>query len=292
MGIFCANSALRETTIREGRFSWWSLSKKGYLPLRMRGYGMSLFAWARGERKPEWMKALRLDARESMSNGLRYLWKSGDSVFRINRDIAEATNTVAERGAGRLTHHSASFRFLGLWELLDETAVSTAVIDKVANLTNDHDPDISSTAARLLGVIGKPAQAHVPRLLDMLGNRATSDREQAAFALGELRPNEPLVCRELARLLDDEKTEVCCAAAEALGKLGPPAQSAAKQILKRYEKALIKCDASVDPLALALTRVFPDAPALVREHFSDVDAELCSYAEQCLTDVQTHNGSS
>jgi len=252
----------------------------------MYGYGMSLFAWARADKHPRWMGRLRLDARENMSRGLRYLWKTGDSVFQPNYKAPASVGDDRETTVGRLTHSSASFRLLGLYELLDQGAVPTDAIDKVALLMDDRDSDISSTAAHLVGIIGEPAISHAPRLLDMLGSQAPANREQAGFALGELRPQEPLVLRELSRLLDDERTEVCQAAAEALGKFGPAAQGAAKQLLRRYEQSLIKGEACIDSLAAALTRVFPDAQARVRDHFSD--AELCRFAERCLAELQSH----
>jgi hypothetical protein len=282
LGIFCANSALRETTVREGRFSWWSLQKQGYLPLRMFGYGMSLFAWARGEQNPPWLRYLRLDARENMARGLQYLWKTGDSVFQIKPPSASPGDDAAEHGADRLAHASRSYRLLGLFELLDEGSAPAHAVDSIARLLNDDDPDISSTAAHLLGIIGEPALNYAPRLLDLLSSRAPANRERAAFALGELRPNDVLVCRELGSLLNDDRLEVCQAAAEALEKFGPAAGVALMQLLARFEKSLIKCDACIDALAAALTRICPDAHERVREHFSEIDAELCNYAEQCL----------
>ena len=114
LGIFGANSALRETTVREGNTSFWSIQKQGYLPLRMYGYGMSLFCWARGERHPAWAEHLRLDARAPMLAGLKYLWKTGDSTFRSERPNDDACSSDEIPSVSMLVDRSASVRLLAL----------------------------------------------------------------------------------------------------------------------------------------------------------------------------------
>jgi hypothetical protein len=286
LGIFCENSALQETTLREGRFSWWSIHKQGYLPIRMYGYGMALFAWAREELSPSWMQHLRLDAREAMSKGLRFLRKGGDVAFESDQAEESPDGSTLKAAVARLNHQSPSQRFWGLSELLESATPPAEAVETVARLTDDPDPDVSSAAARLLGISGAAAQAHVPRLLEMLGSRTPANRVQAALALGALRPAEPVVPRELGRLLDDQDAEVCQAAAEALGEYGAAAQCAERQLLRRYEQALIKCDACIDSLAEAVVKIFPDAQSRIRHHFQDIDEEICRFAEQCLLENQ------
>jgi hypothetical protein len=285
MGIFCANAALREKTARDGQWSWWSLQKQGYLPMRMYGYGMSLFAWARDERKPNWLSHLRLDPRESMRLGLRYLWKTGDSVFSISEPTHLSGGVNPDEFVTVFAHSSTSFRFLGLSKLLEHGSVPKEAIERVALLAGDRDPDVASLAARLLGVIGEDATPYVPELLDMLSSTSSVEREQAAYALGAIRPHGPNVMRELAKLLNDSHDEVCQASAESLGGFGQAAQHLSKPLLQRYQRALIKCDSCIDSLAKALVRVVPDAQARVREYFSEIDPELCEFAERCLTEA-------
>ena len=44
----------------------------------MYGYALALFAKARGERKPGWLKHLRPDVRVPCKRGIRYLTETGD----------------------------------------------------------------------------------------------------------------------------------------------------------------------------------------------------------------------
>jgi HEAT repeat protein len=174
---------------------------------------------------------------------------------------------------------------MGVWELTEHGAAAAAANAAIELLTYDRDPDISSMAASLLGVIGPPAAGHGPRLLDMLGSRQPANRERAAWAIGQIRPQEPLTVRELTRLLDDEHADVCLAAADALGNFGEAAHSAARPLLTRFRQALIKGDASPERLAAAVAQIFPDAAQRIREHFAE-DAELCRYAEDCLEEAR------
>jgi hypothetical protein len=162
-----------------------------------------------------------------------------------------------------------------------------ASAEAVAPLLFDHDPDVSGTAARVLGAIGAAAKPYIADLHSLLVSRRASDREGAAFALGELRPEDSHVIRDLARLLDDEDMAVVSAAADALGKYGSAVGTLAPQILRRYEKALVKCHFSLmDSLASSLNRVLPSAGSIVREYFEH-DPELCRLAIESL---EGHSG--
>lgn len=82
MGVFTANSFLRERRQTGLNYSSWSLSRQGYLPAPMYGYALALFAWVRSEPRPAWAGALRPDVRTPFNQGLRFLLKTGDSTFK------------------------------------------------------------------------------------------------------------------------------------------------------------------------------------------------------------------
>jgi tetratricopeptide (TPR) repeat protein len=63
MGIFTANSVIREANWRVGNFSGWNVSRQGYLGLAEYAYALAIYATARGERKPTWFRYLRPDLR-------------------------------------------------------------------------------------------------------------------------------------------------------------------------------------------------------------------------------------
>jgi hypothetical protein len=81
LGIFMANSPRAWPS----QFSIWpdtDMRRPEYMTQPMFGYALAHAAWLRGERKPAWAAHLRMDARCSFKQGLRYLWETGDSRFR------------------------------------------------------------------------------------------------------------------------------------------------------------------------------------------------------------------
>ncbi|MGL4552888.1 MAG: hypothetical protein ACRC33_17060 [Gemmataceae bacterium] len=73
LGIFTANSVIREANWSDGARSGWSVGRQGYLTGPEYGYAMALIAQARGEAKPAWAAHLRLDVRSALHQGLRFL---------------------------------------------------------------------------------------------------------------------------------------------------------------------------------------------------------------------------
>lgn len=81
LGIFLANVP----RVWESQFTTWpdtDVRRSEYMTQPMFGYALAHAAWFRNERKPEWRQYLRMDARCSFKQGLRYLWKTGDSQFK------------------------------------------------------------------------------------------------------------------------------------------------------------------------------------------------------------------
>jgi hypothetical protein len=80
MGIFTANSTIRDKAWSSGAWAGWSTSSLGYLDQRIFGYAHARFAHARSETNPKWARHIRPDVQAPMSQGLRYLaqgWSSG-----------------------------------------------------------------------------------------------------------------------------------------------------------------------------------------------------------------------
>ena len=73
LGIFTSNSLLRRRAWTSDRAEGWSLSRKGYISPEMAGWALSLFAWKRGDLKPNWARHLATDGKAYLKMGLRYL---------------------------------------------------------------------------------------------------------------------------------------------------------------------------------------------------------------------------
>jgi tetratricopeptide (TPR) repeat protein len=77
MGIFAANSSIRDVHWRAGHISASGVSRQGYLSIAEYGYALALFASARGEHEPAWANYLRKDARSSFKMELTGLIERG-----------------------------------------------------------------------------------------------------------------------------------------------------------------------------------------------------------------------
>jgi HEAT repeat protein len=78
----------------------------------------------------------------------------------------------------------------------------------------------------LIGGIGPPAKAAIPRLLDALRHEEAGVREAAAWALARIGQQPKEVVPALRRCLRDEDKQVRRRAANALGAFGPAARPA------------------------------------------------------------------
>lgn len=73
MGIFTANSVIREHYWNAGAVSGWSIGRRGYMSMPMYGYALALFARARGETQPTWAEHLRPDVGSAFTAAQRFL---------------------------------------------------------------------------------------------------------------------------------------------------------------------------------------------------------------------------
>lgn len=73
LGVFTANSVIRENYWQLGHYSGWSMGRRGYLGMPMYGYAFARFARSRGEENPAWAQELRLDVRSAFKQAMRFL---------------------------------------------------------------------------------------------------------------------------------------------------------------------------------------------------------------------------
>jgi hypothetical protein len=73
LGVFTANSVIREHYWHAGNVSGWSMGRRGYLGMPEYGYAFALFARARGEGGESWSRELRLDVRAAFKQAMRFL---------------------------------------------------------------------------------------------------------------------------------------------------------------------------------------------------------------------------
>ncbi|MGI8981211.1 MAG: HEAT repeat domain-containing protein [Pirellulaceae bacterium] len=215
IGLFSGNATFKESHWSDGRLSGWSMQKQGYLPGRMFAYGFSLFAFARGEQKPKWAGYLRHDLSEPFWRGLRFLNKTGDTLFG---EQSTYRNLSIDQLLERLQSPSATVRYVALWELAERGRNGVAAVDQVALCLADGDLDVSDKAVRTLGKIRSAAA--ISALKGCLYSVAPRLRAAAAQTLGEIGVDRESVIPELRGLLRDSEDTVRSAATQAIDCFG------------------------------------------------------------------------
>ncbi len=274
IGVFAANSVIREQYGQTGHTSWWVIGRQGYLPARIFGYAFALFAFVRGEERPAWANELRLDAAESLRTGLVYLRKTGDTLFHPDSVHRPRPTPSVNELMESLRTGTPSVRLAALWDLR-EREPTAELVQAAADLLTDPDPDIPGEAAVTLGAMGPPAFTAVPKLCEALKNRNAATRSGAARALGDLATQPDAVVPELCALLGDEEPTVVRATVNALRHFGPLAEPAVPRLMDALASAVVRCaDAESSEISSTIRAVAPDTGSALRRYTRARDPEL------------------
>lgn len=283
LGIFPANSAVAERTESSALASTWAISKRGYLPARMLGYALAVFAWVRGERDPDWPRYLRADARDVMQAGLKYLCKTNDCRCRNPRlGIAPAENRLY-----RLTGENSGVKLAALWELrcLGDGQIGTQERAAVADILDHRDPILQSEAALTIAALDLADAVIAEKCLDALAGSAEDSVLRAALALAlavQCEPSDAMIY-DVTMLLDDNSERVVTAALTALRQFGPiTAPVALPKITERIQRAALECNGAVLTHALAALRAVCESPKEWLAKQIKGDADLRSRALDAL----------
>jgi hypothetical protein len=244
MGVFGANSHIRERYTRDVTFFTWSIGRTGYLSERMYGYALALFAWIRSERSPAWASHLRPNVRDILWKGLRYLGRTRDTQFRdspdSDADLAEDVRLA--RYVSELDSTSSGARLASLRRLKEAGAGAAIAVPSLILRLNDSDRFVRYEAAELLGRLGSASESAVPALIETAFSESDAYlASQAALSLGQIGSRIEEVLPVLKSLLSTDVPGLEQSVVTALASLGPaagPAVPALAQRLKRPETAL------------------------------------------------------
>src|SRR5262249_26780470 len=142
LGLFAANAPVRDRSYTENNWHYFKIDKQGYLPSRMLGYALALFAYVRGEAKPAWARYLRPDAAQPLKRGLRYLLKTGDSLFHPDTAHQPVNPPTEAEVIERLTTGSPTVRAMTLCDVATLDPPPVALIDAVVRRLRDRDTDV------------------------------------------------------------------------------------------------------------------------------------------------------
>lgn len=261
LGVLAGHAALYDRQWSVTGYSGWSFSRSGYYNPAEIGYAVALLARMRGESKPSWLSALRLDSKVAARGALRYFSdhddKGGELLFdagRIpgtDRDRIELTNWM--RG------EDPAFAMASALALAQLDSLPSATIEAAVEATRSTDHDLAIVATRLLGA----SQVKDAGLQSRL--RELSHSNVAPIALAALesasRVGMPMgeFSRALARLLDHRTLDVV-PVARLIGDQGQECRWLAPKVCKQLVAAIKYGDeAAVESLLDCLSKI-SDAP--------------------------------
>jgi len=182
MGVFGSNCVMRDSSKSTALMSWWSISKKGYLSEKLYAYAMALFAWGRGEARPDWAKHLRPNVRAPFAKGLDYLQRTGDSVFTPQAPFRDPS-ALDKAGSGSLLNDlqapGAATRLAALWDLKLAQPAADTVMAPVWQLLRDSEALVRREAAEVLASLGTETRQAVPKLLEAAQLESNREVRQA-----------------------------------------------------------------------------------------------------------------
>jgi hypothetical protein len=297
MGIFGANSAVKQRSGGDGIWTWWQIRARQQLPARVFGYAMALRAMARGERHAAWAAWLGEDARDTFQRGLRFLQRHGECVFDHEVDGRLRVASSIPSLAADLTHRGDSIRLASLWALGEHGPDAASVLDGVAVCLRARSSVLQSEAARVIGGIGidRPEISD-----DLMGLLASRDRQVccgAMTALGQLRvpleregPRGDTFFDELRMLMIGDDVQVAQTAVLTLCRYGPAAGEAAEALIEPLRRALVACDYLAQDLYFtALQAIYGDLDGFLRTQLQESYPDLYPVALTALQLYREHH---
>lgn len=273
LGIFHANTVIAESSSNDGQWSYWRIRRSGYLPARIYGYALAIFARLRNEVTPRWQNELRLDAADAFRRGLRYLDRAKDSLFQSPAIIDGGNKKAVSDLQSQMQSEFATYRLSALWELNAQITDASTAVPSVMKLLGDKTPAIRVAAAEALKEFGPAARDATRMLLERLADPVPAVRVESAYALAAIRAEPELVAGELIAALRQQDRAVVRAAAVSLQAFRDDARFPLRPLIEALAKANRSCEfETMDALAFCLSDV-ADFEGQVRQLFPTWDEE-------------------
>jgi hypothetical protein len=237
-GVFMANTTLRESNYSDALMIQWSVSRSGHLSAEVHGYLLALFAWVRDEQGPSWAQALRLDAKETMRAGLRYLYKTNDAVFERNLLGISSADRGSQDLRIQLCSKSDTQKFSALIDAHND-------LDKIKRNESEIRVLLKSRQHRLR-VLALQSLGNLPSLTSqtleaVINTVSDSDITVRRCAVDCLRPgssDDGLIIHVLSELLLDPSAGVTAAAATSLERFPDLPKSLRQNALAILKRSL------------------------------------------------------
>jgi HEAT repeat protein len=197
----------------------------------------------------------RIKASLKMPNTVPELYRDSGSIIGDGPGDPDAVPALAKA----LTHDDARIRMEAAEDLGLIGRPAAAALPALLQLAEkDPDPLIRLEAAKAVATIDPKNEAAIGRLVEALQDEAGKIRKRAAECLGDLGPGARAAVAALVKVARDSDPTVAWAAIDALGQIGPEAESAVPTLVEALTEGSTR-GAAVD----ALGQIGPKAQAAI-----------------------------
>jgi hypothetical protein len=265
LGIFVANSTVRDLNAAAG-----ASTRADSLSAEVYGYALALAAWVRGDGIAGWTTQLRLDARETMKSGIKFLAKTGDCIFDADTfgHRAQLDSLVELRRA--LEEASPSLQMNALLNLESRPDDSRQLSEELIPQLKVRDRDQRAQAVLTISACTTENEDALHAVLSLSDDEESSVRLSVATVLQPRSVDDQSSIRTLTRLLADRDPNVIIQAASSLLEFESLPDELLRPALELLRQGNIRCDEPMMQRALLLLeRVCDDVPALLEAELDD-----------------------
>lgn len=265
LGIFVANSTVRDLNGVSG-----APTRADSLSSEVYGYALALAAWVRGEGMADWTRHLRLDARETMKSGIKFLAKSGDCLFDADTFGHRTQPESLAELRRALDDSSPTLQMNALLNLEPQPDDCRQLCEELIPQLKMRDRDQRAQAVLTISACTTQSEDALRAVIGLCDDSETTVRLAVAAALKPGSVDDEASIHNLTGMLADRDPGVCIQAASSLLEFDSLPDELLRPALELLRQGNIRCAEPMMQVALLLlARVCDDVPALLRTELDE-----------------------
>ena len=282
-GPMIAESAIRSSSYVAGGSEHWQMSRLGTMSATEVGYAMAVLHYLQSKPRPEWANGLTIDAKESLSKGLKYLQKTGDCLVNPVASCRQWDQHQIEQAT---KSKFASQRLLALRCLPANEVLDANELDWTLHATSDKDNHVRLYAFHLLQYAETIPEVTslVEKGLQDLDVNVQAECIKAAGIHGHEMPG---VDHFLKCIFEQGSTQLSVIVAATLTAIGHADQECISLILSRIKTSMVKGHEDASSLMVILEHLVDDPRQTLLEFLGD-DEDLRADAELLFPEAEAN----
>jgi len=275
IGLFPANTTAMSAAAIGAIGTWRLAQSQQMMPSRLFGYAFALRSWLCDD-PSEWSTLLRLDAREPLHRGLKFLRRQPPVVWDRSRDTLRSFRSPPplDEVAGDLRHRDAARQINALYDVIAFGIQDEKIDYEIGHLVHDPSNDVREEAIRTIVLLNRDAPAHAEALTILADDSQPRIRALAARALGDVQHPPADALETLRSLTGDPEPIVSTAAAESLLAFPEGLSDDRQRVFRVLRQQLARCNyESVDRFMHRLGNSAPDPERLIAQEFAGSEEE-------------------